>query len=64
MVRWICSWDTTEEDVDGLLEAVRSVDRRRESVKADLQPKPVISRVADQIGLAARSCLNVGPPNR
>ena len=23
VVRWLCSWDTTEEDVDGLLEAVR-----------------------------------------
>ena len=24
VVRWLCSWDTTEEDVDGLLEAVRT----------------------------------------
>jgi threonine aldolase len=24
VVRWLCSWDTTEEDVDGLLEALRS----------------------------------------
>jgi len=23
-VRWLCSWDTTEEDVDGLIEAVRA----------------------------------------
>jgi len=22
VVRWLCSWDTTEEDVDGLIEAV------------------------------------------
>ena len=24
VVRWLCSWDTTEEDVDGLVEAVRT----------------------------------------
>jgi threonine aldolase len=24
VVRWLCSWDTTEEDVDGLLETVRA----------------------------------------
>lgn len=24
IVRWMCSWDTTEEDVDGLLEALRA----------------------------------------
>lgn len=24
VVRWLCSWDTTEEDVDGLVEAVRA----------------------------------------
>jgi threonine aldolase len=23
VVRWMCSWDTTEEDVDGFVEAVR-----------------------------------------
>jgi threonine aldolase len=23
VVRWLCSWDTTEEDVDGLLAALR-----------------------------------------
>jgi threonine aldolase len=23
VVRWLCSWDTTEEDVDTLIEAVR-----------------------------------------
>jgi len=22
-VRWMCAWDTTEEDVDGLLDALR-----------------------------------------
>ena len=24
VVRWMCSWDTTEDDVDGLLEALRA----------------------------------------
>jgi len=24
-VRWMCSWDTTEDDVDGFAAAVRSV---------------------------------------
>ena len=25
VVRWLCSWDTTEDDVDGLLEAIRTL---------------------------------------
>ena len=28
-VRWMCSWDTTEEDVDAFVEAIQGVASRR-----------------------------------
>jgi threonine aldolase len=30
-VRWMCSWDTTEDDVDGFAKAIRSTVDSRQS---------------------------------